>query len=571
MLALLVGVLAATTALAASTTITLDSYAAQLDYRPDSTNRTNAGSSWNASFTGFPWSERVGGIRGGQVGTGVGYHWIRGDANPNAVVNYEFYGTGIQFYGYFGYLDTGDGSGNASDSDSGSATISIAGKRQANQQDVETTGTLGSKAISLGAFKDLPLGRYQATLRPTAGVISFTHLVVNMEVGGRADQVAQALANPHTFHPYVLNADNSLSPDPKFGIFKGDDGGPGGWGGQQSNDNRRVGTKGFRDSVEISLGVGNSFVAINGTSNINHGMVRVVLDPAPPNGDLETNVWACTTWQVLQTTLFAVGLDPDTEYKLTVSNMQDQGQQDDKLAWLDITSLTLWKVPTTAKAKANNVIGGNPGSSSSSSKQSVPLGAIIGAVVGGVVLLAAIGLAIWFFRRKKSQSKSTRAQSYHDQEYDATPFVIDREDPPAQMHPQMTHLHPHGTLSGSDLRSSMSTHHMSWSDSSSSVPGAYAGSLAGLAAGMMPPGVSSRAPAKLGPQPEPAHHLATDAGSLGIGDATPVGEMPPTYDHSWVGSTASGSVGAPEGTLTPGGSLARQSAYSDMKGNLMAL
>ncbi|BEJ17833.1 hypothetical protein CspHIS471_0701010 [Cutaneotrichosporon sp. HIS471] len=254
--------------------------------------------------------------------------------------------------------------------------------------------------------------------------------------------------------------------------------------------------------------------------------------------------------------------------------MQNQGQQDDKLAWLDITGLTLWRVPTTAKAKAKNVIGGNP---SSSSKKSVPIGAIIGAVVGGVVLLAAIGLGIWFFRRKKSSSKSTRAQSFND-EYDATPFVIDNVDPTAQMHPQihpqMMHLYPHGTFSASDPRSSMSTRQMSWSDTSSSVPGAYAGSLAGRAAGMMPPGVNSpintRAPAKLAPQPEPSHHLATDAGSLGIGDATPVGEMPPTYDNSWVGSTCSGSVGTPEGTLSPEGSLARQSAYSDLKGNLMA-
>jgi hypothetical protein len=67
----------------------------------------------------------------------------------------------------------------------------------------------------------------------------------------------------------------------------------------------------------------------------------------------------------------------------------------------------------------------------------------------------------------------------------------------------------------------------------------------------VPPGVlpnRPRGPAKLAPQPQPAHHLATDAGpAQPIDDATPVGEMPPTYDPSWVGSTASGpSVAAPD-------------------------
>lgn len=91
--------------------------------------------------------------------------------------------------------------------------------------------------------------------------------------------------------------------------------------------------------------------------------------------------------------------------------------------------------------------------------------------------------------------------------------------------------------------------HAPYSDGSGSW-----GGLAGLAAGAVPAGVMGhqgqrQGGAKLAPQPQPALYLATDAGPppQPMDDATPMGEMPPTYDPSWVGSSASGpSVAAPD-------------------------
>lgn len=388
------------TAAAAATPITLDSYTSQLDYQPDSTNNTGVGSSWNASFTGFPWSDRQNGHRGGQVGTGIGYHWIRGDANPNALVKYDFYGTGVEFFGFFGYL--GDGTGAAADAEPGEVAMSITGG-PAKQKSITTSGTMSDRPISLGKYADLALGQYTVTMRPTAGLISFTHLVVEMEVGGDDDAVSQALANPHVHNPYTVSADNSVTVDPSWGTFKGVNG-TSGWAGQQSNDNRRVGTKVFGDSVEIQLGVGNSFLGINGTSNSNHGVFRVDIEPAPPSGAGRTKHWARTSWQVLQTTLVATGLDPDTEYKVTLTNLQDDDTANPKLEWFDITSLTLWKVPTQATAKAGNVIGTG---GSGKAKSGPPIGAIVGGVIGGLVVLAAIAAAIWYFMRRKKRSTAS--------------------------------------------------------------------------------------------------------------------------------------------------------------------
>jgi hypothetical protein len=466
-LAWLVGL--ALPALAATTPITLDSYAAPLDYQPNSSNLNGGPSSWNASFTGFPWSERQGGKRGGQIGTGVGYHWIRGDANPNAVVNYEFYGTGVEFFGYFGYLGTGaeGAAGN------GEVRLSISGGPD-KHKDVTTAGMMTGRATSLGKYADLPLGQYTVTMRPSAGVVSFTHLVVQMEVGGDANAVSQALANPRLFNPYTVGADNALTPDPAWGTFKGANG-TGGWAGQQSNDNRRVGTKVFGDSVEIQLGTGNSFLSINGTSNSNHGMFRVEFDPAPPSGNGRVKHWARTSWQVLETVLVATGLDPDTEYKVTLTNLQDDDKAEDKLAWFDITNLVLWKVPTDAKPKAGNVIGSSGGGQKD--KAGAPIGAIVGGVVGGVAVLVAIGFAWWYFtRRQRSPTELARASSYTNdpESYVTTPFVIDpspaNEAPHPQQayqQPQMTMLHPYSGLSGPSTVAS-SERQMSWSEASSS-------------------------------------------------------------------------------------------------------
>lgn len=58
----------------------------------------------------------------------------------------------------------------------------------------------------------------------------------------------------------------------------------------------------------------------------------------------------------------------------------------------------------------------------------------------------------------------------------------------------------------------------------------------------MPPGVVQ-------PQP-PSHHLATDAGPYR--DATPAGEMPPTYNPTWGEADTPGAQEGPMGRVIGG-------------------
>lgn len=163
--------------------------------------------------------------------------------------------------------------------------------------------------------------------------------------------MTQAIANPSIYYPYTVNSDNSLGLNSKFGTFRGPPGSSeqdtGSWAGQSSDDNKRVGSRGYQESIQINLGVGNNFLGITGTVNTNHGMFRVAIDPAPPGRQGSKDMWASTSWQVLDTVLMATGLDPDTEYSVTLTNIQGlDGQAHDYNVWFDVTSLTLWKVPT---------------------------------------------------------------------------------------------------------------------------------------------------------------------------------------------------------------------------------
>lgn len=163
-----------------------------------------------------------------------------------------------------------------------------------------------------------------------------------------AKDVSAALANPSVFKPYTENADNSITRSDKFGEWKGPNGvGTGSWAGQQSDNNKRVGTNAFGDSVKVDLGVGNIFMRLNGTSNSNHGVVKLEFDPAPPGADATKTYWAFTSWQVLDTTLIAIGLDPQKQYQVTITNMQNDGVSSDKWPWFDLTSLTLWRSETS--------------------------------------------------------------------------------------------------------------------------------------------------------------------------------------------------------------------------------
>jgi hypothetical protein len=179
-----VGALLAHAAAAASTPIYLDSYTPQLEYHPDSTNNTGQGPSWNASFTGILWSERQD-KRGGKIGVGQGYHWARG-ASAGPSVSFTFYGTGAEFFGFWGYLDNGTVHNGMGGEGSGATTLSLSGGPD-SLQDVTSSGVMSGvgRPVSLGKYADLSRGTYTVTMRPTAGIVSFTHLVVQMDVGGR--------------------------------------------------------------------------------------------------------------------------------------------------------------------------------------------------------------------------------------------------------------------------------------------------------------------------------------------------------------------------------------------------
>ncbi|BEJ17834.1 hypothetical protein CspHIS471_0701020 [Cutaneotrichosporon sp. HIS471] len=510
-------------AVATSTPIIFDSYTPQLLYKPDSTNNTGQGPSWNASFTDISWANRED-KRGGKIGVGQGYHWALGAVNGPSV-SITFYGTGAEFFGYWGYLDNGTVSDGAGGDGFGMTSLSLTGGPDA-LQDVPSNGSMSGvgRPISLGKYADLSRGTYTVTMHATGGIISFTHVIIQMDVGGSVSAVTQAVANPSIYDPYIVNSDNSLGLNPKFGRFMGPPGGStvngttGSWAGQSSDANKRVGSKVAQETVHINLGVGNNFLAINGTVNTNHGLFRVEIDPAPPGRQSQQDMWASTSWQVLDTVLFATGLDPDTEYSVTLTNVQGQdGQASSYNVWFDLTSLTLWKVATTSKAKATGIIGQDPGTSDNGKKNGPPIGPIVGGVVGGVAVLVGAGLAAWYFFLRRRKSSADRLFDAEPVSYMSTPYVAagreDPNDPPNMIDPYG--VQPYGVQPTSPTMSGV----MSLSDGSTAYNPSHRNSVAGL----------------MGNNPivhqEPQHHLATDAGPFR--GANPIGEMPPTYNPTW--------------------------------------
>lgn len=164
--------------------ITLDSFACQLDYQPDSANGPIG--SWNASFTQSPWAGRTE-QRGGRTGLGIGYHYTTVLPNvtepPPAWVGYTFYGTGVQFFGHWGNL--GDGSVTNTTDQSGAVRMSLSGGPD-KLDDITSSGNMtGTQVVSLGRFTNLALGNYTVRLIPTAGTVTFIRLIVEMELGAR--------------------------------------------------------------------------------------------------------------------------------------------------------------------------------------------------------------------------------------------------------------------------------------------------------------------------------------------------------------------------------------------------
>ncbi|BEJ13674.1 hypothetical protein CspHIS471_0308480 [Cutaneotrichosporon sp. HIS471] len=548
-LAWLVGLLAVANKVAAITyPITLDSYSPQLVFSPFFLNSTEM-PSWNESFKQ-------------PNGKGQGYQYAEGVSNTNAVLNYTFYGSDVEFFGYWGFL--GDGTVQPG-RDFGTVTLTIVGRDgQPVSPGITVSGTSTGQPASMGGFRNLPVGYYTASLRPVAGSVSFTHLVAWLFSGdsGTTDaEMSNAVANPNTYSPCIGSPfNNSLYLNPDFGTFRGPAGtnSDGGWipmGGLQG-ETRLVQSRVLGESISTNLGVGNSFLSINVTLGPDHGHVGVTIEPAPPGwGFITTRRISCgCPYRVYNAQLVTTGLDPSTEYNVTLTNLNNDGDASQYWMVLEVMSLTLLKVPTTIKATATDVVGHDLVASTDATKASqtsgqpmgqpavqpavqpkangqtqsraAAIGAIAGGVVGGVAAIAV--LAALFFVWRKKQAKNVQRPNEN------TPFETDSELYWAE--PYVDNV-PDAAVVSQIPRAQPQ-------------PGGPNSRITSLQAI-----VSSKLTGQ-------THHLATDGGSFGTD--TPAGEMPPTYDPAWSNSraTSGAAVGSTPGSSTPSGYTTRTSTES---------
>jgi hypothetical protein len=109
-------------------------------------------------------------------------------------------------------------------------------------------------------------------------------------------------------------------------------GGGGGYG-QQAYD--RIGSNIEGATAMISLGTGNTFVLLSGSSSSDHGLYTVQLDPPPPDLPESKVLTSYNPWTVANSTLFAAGLLPNTTYNLTMTVGAG--------GWSDVGTAQLWR------------------------------------------------------------------------------------------------------------------------------------------------------------------------------------------------------------------------------------
>lgn len=298
-----------------------------------------------------------------------------------------------------------------------------------------------------------------------------------------------------------------------------------------------MGTTDSYAEMTTYLGQGNIFMRLNGTSAWNHGVWQIDMDPAPPGRDGKKTYWAFTPWSVINTTYWAVALDPAENYTMKLTNLASEGG-DATYKWLELATVTLWKDPAYAEKKSK-----------------VNAGAIAGGVVAGVVGAALIGAAIWFFlrrRRNKAREAGRRNESGR-----LTPIDYDPAAPVPT--PYMSQAPSMGyTANPSYRRTSMGDTLLIPTDSSntdrtSRTSDYFSGShYAGSSTGPQPVPVSS-VPRKGVPPPTTQHHpqQAADAGTLHPLPPQEEDMVPPSYNPEWsqsvVASAArNGGLGAPQ-------------------------
>ncbi|BEJ13931.1 hypothetical protein CspHIS471_0311050 [Cutaneotrichosporon sp. HIS471] len=391
--------------------ITLDSYSLNAVYAPRINGSLTETGYWNASFADVSWSTYT----RGTPGVGRGYHFATYNSSlvPPSVY-YEFYGTGIEFFGYWGYL----GQGKTTTGGRGNIALSIKADNYSGAQNIpfggrSTQGTMNTaQPESLGSITDLPVGLYTVSLMVTGGTVSFTHIVMDVDFGATQREMDVVSQNPTVLYPIVQNERGELVRNNAFGN----------WSGTRWNvvpERGTIVTDAQTDSVVIDLGKGNYWMNLKGGRGSYGSYFRYSISPDPamldkPSGDRRTY----TPWEVNNASLLATALDPDLNYNLTLENLKNNGMDygfqglNDAAQRFEIDHLELWsknRVPPPSKG--------------------LPIGVIVGSVVGGVfatiIGIAGVWWCVWGRRRRRHGTISPAEGFEVDESPGAvsTPFV----------------------------------------------------------------------------------------------------------------------------------------------------
>ncbi|GMK58133.1 hypothetical protein CspeluHIS016_0501650 [Cutaneotrichosporon spelunceum] len=408
MLALLVLVLGR---LAAATPypIVLDAFASGISYTPSSPGV--ARNVWNATFTDTPWSTWVNGTD--NVGWGEGYRIVRMDdfaaprapnsttterykcGGPDCPARAEFnlYGTGIEFWGYWGAPGSVEEQGGAAVLDIWNNTVMQSSGSVNGEYD-------SSVPIKLGEAKAM-LGNHTFALVPLWGTVALTHMVVYMDLAGSPEAIAASESNPtilnlavptNTSEPHPYAAKNPAVP-----MVLEQNWVPGnavGWDSTQPNKNyTRMGTWESNARLSLSIAAGYRFLRVNGTSGWNHGTFRVDIFPPPP-GRIGTEYHTTSvSWNTPNTTFYATALDPAQAYDVSFTNLGSIGG-DSTYLWFDVHAFELWPAAQGARV-SKRIIGG-----------------AVGGALGFILLLLAAGAGFWRWRKgKKGKSKMTEVDA----------------------------------------------------------------------------------------------------------------------------------------------------------------
>ncbi|CAK9781382.1 hypothetical protein CC85DRAFT_310712 [Cutaneotrichosporon oleaginosum] len=192
----------------------------------------------------------------------------------------------------------------------------------------------------------------------------------------------------------------------------------GGVGGQPQFDYSSI-ISNNTASVSLYPPKGSNYFYLNGTVGNAYGLYTVLIDPAPPYPRNDNTFNASNSWDVLGELLYFTPLDPDVEYKITVTGDEDVNKYLGLNSWMYCDySLNGNKPNGTTPTRPDK-----SGTDVPSNEKKTNVGAIAGGVVGGVAAAAAIGALIFFLcrrNRKKDNMDADPAMFTVDDTVDAT-------------------------------------------------------------------------------------------------------------------------------------------------------